>query len=211
MVMALDSGRSRVGASLPWGQLACKRVSIVLNATLFQFRIDVVDSDRGHYETVDVRLAQHPSESRSWLAARALAYALEHCDTMGCSRGVCVVDEPPVYARDLEGRYTLWVEIGLPVPARLDVATRASPRVCVYAHRPTGAWWSKLCQTPPRLPERIDVYALDPQFIEALADRLAHRTAWMLTVTGGHLYATVNDEVFDAPYVATQIGGCAAV
>lgn len=43
---------------------------------LYRFRIDLSDVTRGTYETLDFRLAQHPSESAAFLLTRMLAYAL---------------------------------------------------------------------------------------------------------------------------------------
>jgi hypothetical protein len=45
---------------------------MALTATIYNFDIDLSDSDRGVYETVALRVAQHPSESDEYLIARAV-------------------------------------------------------------------------------------------------------------------------------------------
>jgi uncharacterized protein YaeQ len=49
---------------------------MALASTLYRFRIDLSDVDRGVYETLDFRIAQHPSETTTYLLTRVLAYAL---------------------------------------------------------------------------------------------------------------------------------------
>jgi uncharacterized protein YaeQ len=51
---------------------------MALTATIYNFDVDLSDSDRGVYETVSLRVAQHPSESDEYLIARVLAYLLEY-------------------------------------------------------------------------------------------------------------------------------------
>ena len=50
---------------------------MALTATIYNFDVDLSDSDRNVYETVAIRVAQHPSESDEYLIARVLAYLLE--------------------------------------------------------------------------------------------------------------------------------------
>ena len=40
---------------------------MALTATIYNFDIDLADSDRGVYETIALRVAQHPSESDEYL------------------------------------------------------------------------------------------------------------------------------------------------
>ena len=42
---------------------------MALTATIFNFDIDLADNDRGAYETLSLRVAQHPSESDEYLIA----------------------------------------------------------------------------------------------------------------------------------------------
>jgi hypothetical protein len=57
------------------------------SATIYNFDIDLADSDRSVYESLALRVARHPSESEDFLWARVLAYALEFTRGMEFSRG----------------------------------------------------------------------------------------------------------------------------
>ena len=45
-------------------------------ATVHRIEVNLSDVDRGVYETLDLRLARHPSETMRWLLTRTLAYCL---------------------------------------------------------------------------------------------------------------------------------------
>ena len=66
---------------------------MALTATIYNFDIDLADTDRGVYETLALRVAQHPSESPEYLVARVLAYGLEYTEGIGFSSGIWV---PPI-------------------------------------------------------------------------------------------------------------------
>ena len=76
---------------------------MALPATIYNFDIDLADSDRGVYESLALRVACHPSESQDHLIARVLAYLLEFVEGIAFSRGVSDPDEPAIVVRTLTG------------------------------------------------------------------------------------------------------------
>src|SRR6187455_2514631 len=111
---------------------------MALGATVYNFDIDLADSDRGVYETLALRVARHPSESEEYLLARLLAYMLEFAEGIGFSRGLCDPDDPAIAIRDLTGALRAWIDIGSPDAARLHKASKLAPRVAVYTHKDPG-------------------------------------------------------------------------
>src|ERR1043165_2685412 len=107
---------------------------MALTATMRRFEIALADSDREIYESLELRVAQHPSESERYLIARVVARALEHAEGLEFSKGgVSDDEEPALVQRDLRNDLVAWIEIGYPSPARLHKATKLAPRVVVYA------------------------------------------------------------------------------
>src|SRR5689334_22786076 len=117
---------------------------MALTATIYTFDVDLADADRSVYETIAIRMAQHPSESEDFLVARLLAYCLEYADGIGFSNGLSDPDEPPVSVRDLTGKIRVWVDIGSPDAARLHRAAKSVDRVVVYCHRDPAQWLRQL-------------------------------------------------------------------
>src|ERR1044072_1154673 len=104
-------------------------------ATIYNFDIELADSDRGVYESLALRVARHPSESEDHLIARILAYVLEFVDGLAVSRGISEPDEPAIFVRDVTGAIHTWVDIGTPDAARLHKPSKAASRVVVYTHK----------------------------------------------------------------------------
>ena len=68
---------------------------MALGATIYRVEIALSDVDRGLYESLDLRLAQHPSESLRYLVTRMLAYALSYEEGIRFSKGgLSSTDEP---------------------------------------------------------------------------------------------------------------------
>ena len=76
---------------------------MALTSTIHRFQIQLSDVDRGVYESLDLRVAQHPSESAQRMLARVLAYALRHEEGIDFGRGLSTVEEPALWVKDLRG------------------------------------------------------------------------------------------------------------
>ncbi len=161
---------------------------MALTATMRRFEIALADSDRELYETLELRVAQHPSESERYLVARVLARALEHVEGVDFTRGLAADDEPALWQRDLRGDLRAWIEVGLPAVERLHRAAKASPRVAVYGWRNLVALLAELRERNVHKVEQIELYALAPEFLDAVAATLDRTNRWDLAVTGGALY-----------------------
>jgi len=128
-------------------------------ATIHTFDIELADTDRGVYQTLNLRVAQHPSETPDYLLTRVLAYCLEYSEGIAFSKGLSDPDEPAISVRDLTGALQAWVDIGLPEPERLHRASKAAPRVAVYTHKDPAQWIVKLAGAKIYRAEKLEVFA----------------------------------------------------
>jgi uncharacterized protein YaeQ len=173
---------------------------VALTATVFNIDIDLADNDRGVYETLALRVAQHPSETDEYLLTRVLAYALEYTEGLEFAPGgLSDPEAPTIAARDLTGVMRLWIEIGAPEAARLHKAAKASPRVVVYTHRDVNQWLARLAGERIHRAEAIEVWAVDRALLAALAAHLDRRMAFSLSVTDRELFVAIGTETFTAP------------
>ena len=104
-------------------------------ATIYTVTIDLSDLDRGVFETLELRVARHPSETAEYMLVRLMAYCLEYEEGIALTEGVSSGDEPALVVRDLTGRVTAWIEVGLPDAARLHRGSKLAGRAAVYTHR----------------------------------------------------------------------------
>jgi uncharacterized protein YaeQ len=163
-----------------------------------RFEVTLADSDRGVYETLDLRVAQHPSESDRFLVARLVARALEHADGIEWSKGGVSSDEEPALSqRDLRGDLTAWIEVGLPTPPRLHKASKAVKRVVVYGWNRMDALAEDLRSERVHRHEHIQIYELDADVLDAIAATLERNNRWDLAVTGGVVYLSTGTSAFE--------------
>jgi uncharacterized protein YaeQ len=172
---------------------------MALGATVYNFDIDLADSDRQVYESLALRMARHPSESEEYLLARLLAYALEFTEGIEFSRGLCDPGEPAIAVRDLTGRLQTWIDIGTPDADRLHKASKSTPRVAVYTQKDVTQWLRTLAGARIHRAEALELYAIDRSLIAALAARLERRMAFGLSVAGRELYVSIGSDTLTGP------------
>lgn len=168
---------------------------MALGATIYNFTVRLSHIDRGVYETLDLRLARHPSESPEYLATRLLAYCLEFTEGITFSKGgLSDPDEPAILVRDLTGALKAWFEIGAPEAARLHKASKAAPQVAVYPTRDATPWLARLAGERIHRADQIDVQVIDPTLLASLVQRLERRMDLDLSVSDGMLYLSIGED-----------------
>src|SRR5688572_24456828 len=171
-----------------------KRIAMALSATVHVFTVRLSHVDRNIYETLELRLARHPSESAEYLVTRLLAYCLEFTEGIAFSKGLSDPDEPAIVVRDLTGALQRWIEIGAPEAARLHKAAKAASHVAVYPTRDVTPWLARLAGERMHRAEHIAVQVIDSALIAQLAARLERRMEFDLSVSEGVLYLSLGAE-----------------
>ncbi len=170
---------------------------MALNATLYSFEIQLADTDRGVYDTLALRVAQHPSEAQDHLVTRLLAYGLEYTEGIAFSKGLSTPDEPAIAVRDLTGQLTAWIDVGLPDAARLHRASKAAERVVVYTHKDPTLLTRALQGATIYRAHTLALYAIDRPFIAQFVQALQRRMSFELSVSGGHLYVSLPGQTLE--------------
>jgi uncharacterized protein YaeQ len=159
------------------------------------FNVQLSHVDRGVYESFELRVARHPSESEEFLCARVLAYGLECREGLAFSKGLAEPDQPALEVRDLTGRLEAWIEIGAPDSARLHRASKASPRVAVYTHHEAEPYWDSLAGERIHNAQSLELYGLDRALVAAFVARFERRMAFEMSVSDGTIYVTLGGEL----------------
>ncbi len=170
---------------------------MALTATIYNFDIDLADSDRGVYETLALRVAQHPSESEEYLVARLLAYCLEYAEGIGFSSGLSDPDEPTLAVRDLTGAIRVWIEIGSPDAARLHKASKAADRAVVYTHKDPVQLLKQLEGARVHRADDVEIYSFDRALIGAFVAKLERRMAMAISVSDRHVLVAFDGGVIE--------------
>ena len=165
---------------------------MALTSTMYVFEIQLAHVDRGVYETLQLRVPMHPSESAEYFVTRLLAYCLEYTEGVAFSRGISDPDEPSLAVRDLTGALKVWIEIGAPDAARLHKASKAAPRVVVYTHKDPAQLQRQVAGERIHKSESIELYAIERDLIDAIVARLDRRMKLELSVSDGTIYLVNN-------------------
>jgi uncharacterized protein YaeQ len=179
---------------------------MALTATIYRVSVELAHIDRGVYETLDLRLARHPSETLDYMTSRLLAYCLEYTEGIAFTDGVSsTADEPAILVRDLTGRVTAWIEIGLPSWERLHRGHKLAGRAAVYTHRAITQVLSELNGHGIHRAGDIPVVELDRGFVSELGEALDRRSTLSLSVTEGTLYVELDGRHLESQLVTHRL------
>ncbi len=182
---------------------------MALTSTIYNFDVELADSDRGVYETLPIRAALHPSETAEYLWTRVLAYCLEYEEGIAFSKGLSDGDEPALWVRDPAdpaGRIKAWIEIGTPDADRLHKAAKAAERVAVYTHKDPLSLLRRLEGERIHRAAEIPIYGVDRPLLQGLVELLDRRMKLQLSVTGGSLYLDVGGKGLSGAVTEHRIG-----
>lgn len=175
---------------------------------LHRFRLDLSDVARGVYETLDLRVARHPSESVPFLLTRVLAYAACYRPDLALSPGgLSDTDEPALVARGADGSIALAIEVGQPSARRLHRTSKAARETRVFTYRDPRGLRQELAGERIHGADRILLYALDPKFLERLGARLDRDNSWTIVIHEGTLLVSVGDEALETELSGSPLLG----
>jgi len=166
-------------------------------STIYVVSIDLADMDRGVYESFELRVARHPSETAAYMLVRLLAYCYEYCDGIEMTAGLSSAEEPALVVRDLTGRVTAWFEVGLPDAERLHRGSKLASRVAVYTHRDVRQLLAQLEGGRIHRAAEIPIRAFDRTGVDEAADSLDRRSAFTVTISGGDVHLSFADRTFE--------------
>ena len=180
---------------------------MALTATIYNFDIDLADSDRDVYETLALRVARHPSESEDYLLTRVLAYAMEYTKGIEFSAGLSTPDDPAITVKDLTGAWRAWIEVGSPDADRLHRASKAAPRVAVYMHRDPAQFLARLAGERIHRADALEFWAVDRTLLAALSERLGRRMSFSLSISDHELFLSLGTDTFTGTVARRRPGG----
>ena len=165
-------------------------------STLYRFKINLSDIDRSVYESLDLRVARHPSETEDFLVTRVLAYALNFVDGLLFSPGLSTPDEPAIKLTDTNGGVRLWIDIGNPTARRLNKASKAAKSVRVYTYKDPENLIREAANERIYNSSEIEIYSLASSLLNPLGQTLARDNCWAIIHNDSELTVSLGEESF---------------
>jgi uncharacterized protein YaeQ len=177
----------------------------VLNATIYNFETELSDVDRGVYKSFSVRLARHPSETPAFMVTRFLAYCLEYTEGISLTEGISAGDEPAVLVRDLTGRITAWIEVGMPEAQKLHRGSKLAGRAAVYTHRNIAKLLEELSGSKIHQAAQIPIYEFGRGFIDRVAGAIERREQVTMSINERQLHLDLSGRAFSTDVVEHRL------
>ncbi|MFQ3245135.1 MAG: hypothetical protein ACJAYF_000819 [Arenicella sp.] len=163
--------------------------------TIYKLRIALSDLERNYYDTLNLTIALHPSETPERMMARVMAYCINAQEGLSFAKGLSDVDEPDIWIRTMDQQTSLWIDVGEPSHDRIKKASRQAKQVRVYSfNSKSDVWWDQGKSKFGML--KADIFRLNQSEIEALTKLLSRTMDLSVTITGQSAYvAGDNGEV----------------
>jgi len=168
---------------------------VATKPTIYKLRIALSDLERNYYDTLNLTIALHPSETPERMMARVIAYCINAQEGLSFAKGLSDVDEPDIWIRTMDQQTSLWIDVGEPSFERIKKASRQAKQVRIYSfNSKSDVWWDQGKSKFGML--KADIFRLNQAEIEALTELLARTMDLSVTITGQSAYvAGDNGEV----------------
>lgn len=168
---------------------------MALKPTIYKLKIALSDINRNYYDTLNLTIAQHPSETVERMMVRVLAFCINAEEQLTFTKGLSSIEEPDIWARTLDDQLSLWIDVGEPAVDRIKKATRLASTVKVYSfNSKSDVWWD---QGQTKFNElKASFFRFPWQSIQSLATLVQRTMDCSVTITG------------NSAYIATESGEC---
>lgn len=169
---------------------------MALKPTIFKFRIALSDLNRDYYTTLNLTLAQHPSETIERMMVRVLAFCLNTYngqEQLVFSKGLSSIDEPDIWQKTLDDKIIKWIEVGEPAVERIKKATRLAEEVKVYCfNSKQDVWWAQSQKKFHLLP--VSVFAFDWESVLSLSNLVTRTMDMSINISDDSIYVSAEQD-----------------
>ena len=119
---------------------------MAIGSTINKVSLNIADMDRHYYQTHELTLAQHPSETDFRLMIRLITFMLNANERLEFTKGLSSDDEPDLWQKNLTDDIELWIELGQPDEKRIRKACARADQVIIYTYdeRKAKVWWEQI-------------------------------------------------------------------
>ena len=118
---------------------------MAISSTINKLSLNIADMDRHYYQSHDLTVAQHPSETNFRFMIRIIAFAANANDQLCFSKGLANDEEPELWQKSLTDDIELWIDLGQPDEKRIRKACGRAEQVIIYTYheRKAQTWWQQ--------------------------------------------------------------------
>lgn len=177
---------------------------MALTATLYRFQLELADIDRGVYESLELRVACHPSEDAERVVVRVLARALAHEDGLEFGRGLSHAEDPALWTQNAAGVKT-WIDVGAPSAERLHRASKRAERVLVFTNKVPDSLRKEWSSRTIHQADELEIVTLPAPLVQQLAAALDRNMTWYVTLNEGVLSVGDGEQSIEGPILRQSL------
>lgn len=171
---------------------------MALSATVFKAVLNIANMDTHYYETHNLVLARHPSETDERMMVRLLAFALNAQPELQFTKGISTDDEPDLWQKSLSDDIEVWIELGQPDEKRIRKACGRAQQVIIYCYggRSTDIWWQQVSKQLSRF-DNLRVINLPKDATETMAEMVQRTMQLNCSMQDGDVSLSNNEHNVD--------------
>jgi len=167
---------------------------MALKSTIYKASIELADMDRNYYDSLQLTIAQHPSETEQRLMIRIIAYILNAHPDLKFGKGLSDEDEASLWQINYSDEINLWVELGQPDEKRLKKAANQAKKVKLYCYGSSSTtWWSQV-ETHLKKFNRLNVELFNQSTCDSLTKLLSRNMDFQCSIQDGQLWLSSDNE-----------------
>lgn len=168
---------------------------MAIKATIFKCELTISDLERHYYQTHNLTIARHPSETDERMMLRILMFTIYASEQMEMTKGISTDNEPDLWQKSLSGEIEHWIELGQPDEKRLRQASGRAQQVTLltYGGNAPEVWW-KQNQNKLSAIRNLSVFSISDEQSKALAEVAKRSMRLQATLDGEHIWLTAGEQ-----------------
>lgn len=167
---------------------------MALKSTINKATIHLSDMDRHYYETLQLTIAQHPSETDQRMMLRLIAFMLNAHENLQFGKGVSDEDEAAIWQINYSEEIELWIELGQLDEKRLKKACNKSKKVKLYCYGSSVDTWWQQAKNKLSVFDKLSVMQFSEETCEALTTLAARNMEFQCSIQDGQIWLTTDKE-----------------
>lgn len=180
---------------------------MALKPTIYKFNISISDFNHDYYDSVNLTIALHPSETHERMMVRVLAYCLnlykDSGNLMTFTKGLSAIEEPDIWIKELDEQISLWVDVGEPSFDRIKKSCRIAKQSYVYSFNSKSAvWWKQIQPQFQALP--VTVVSFNWDTIQSLSQSISRTMEFSVSINDDSAFFATQDTQHEVTWTVLQ-------
>jgi len=145
---------------------------MAISSTINKISLNIANMDQHYYESHELTVAQHPSETDFRFMIRLIAFMINASEQLSFTKGISSDDEPDLWEKSLTDEIELWIDLGQPDEKRIRKACARAKQVIIYTYHEKKAtvWWQQQKEKCQRF-NNLKVIHIHAEGVEAMIKR----------------------------------------